>query len=132
MLGSIPAPPAFAAEFPSKEAVLRLNSAAQAPSSVHVTAGMIRIRNMNLDVNVNETDLSLGKNGNVDLVLSYYGYPQAGLVASTMVPTGDTASGKTRSIVRRGWFLFMFIWVLFISVTCRFGSHIYTRKGLDS
>ncbi|KAK4404019.1 NAC domain-containing protein 53 [Sesamum angolense] len=47
MLGNIPAPSAFAAEFPSKDAILRLNSSTQSSNSVHVTSGMIQIRNLN-------------------------------------------------------------------------------------
>ncbi|KAH7517691.1 hypothetical protein FEM48_Zijuj09G0091300 [Ziziphus jujuba var. spinosa] len=69
MLGSIPTPPAFASEFPTKEAALQLNSAAKSSSSVHVTAGMIRIRNMTLIGS--GMDLSFGKNEDVNLVLSF-------------------------------------------------------------
>ena len=126
MLGSIPAPPAFASEFPTKEAALRLHSAAQASSSVHVTAGMIRIRNLNPEDNA--MDWSFGKNGDVDLLLSYYSMPQADVSTSAMVPL----SGKTGCVVTKGWFMFMFIWVLIMSVSFKVGSYMYTRSCFDS
>ncbi|PON98608.1 NAC domain containing protein [Trema orientale] len=118
MLGSIPAPPAFAAEFPTKDAALRLNSVGQSSSSVHVTAAMIRIRNLSLDGN--GTDWSFGKNGNVDLIL-------ADVSSASMLPMAGVLSGKTASVVTKGLFFFMFIWVLIISLSFKIGSHIYTR-----
>lgn len=123
MLGSIPAPPAFAAEFPTKDAALQLNSIASS-SSVHVTAGMIRIRHMNIDGN--GMDWSNGKSGDVDLLLSYT-LPQAAADSAAMVPMEGILSGKTGSVVSKGWFLFMFIWVLIISVSFKVGNYIYTR-----
>ncbi|KAK2969057.1 hypothetical protein RJ640_021096, partial [Escallonia rubra] len=69
MLGNIPAPPAYASEFPSKDAMLQLNSASQSSSAVHVTAGVIQIRNMSLtDGGV---DWSFGKHGCLNIVLSF-------------------------------------------------------------
>lgn len=123
MLGSIPAPPAFAAEFPTKDAAHQLNSIASS-SSVHVTAGMIRIQHMNLDGN--GMDWSNGKSGDVDLLLSYT-LPQAAADSAAMVPMEGIFSGKTGSVVSKGWFLFMFIWVLIISVSFKVGNYIYTR-----
>lgn len=123
MLGSIPAPPAFAAEFPAKEAAHQLNSIASS-SSVHVTAGMIRIQHMNLDGN--GMDWSNGKSRDVDLLLSYT-LPQAAADSAAMVPMEGIFSGKTGSVVSKGWFLFMFIWVLIISVSFKVGNYIYTR-----
>ncbi|XP_062091950.1 NAC domain-containing protein 78-like [Humulus lupulus] len=120
MLGSIPAPPAFAAEFPTKDVAV-LNSVAQSSSSVHVTAAMIRIRNLSVDGN--GMGWSYGKNENVDFFLS--DLSSASMVS--MVPMADTLSGKTASVVSKGLFFFMFIWVLVISVSFKVGSHICSR-----
>lgn len=118
MLGSIPAPPAFAAEFPTKDAALRLNSVAQSSSSVHVTAAVIRIRNLTPDGN--GMDWSLGKNEHVNFILT-------DASSASMVPMVGSLSGKAGSVVSKGLFFFMFIWVLIISVSFKIGSHIYTR-----
>ncbi|GFP94266.1 NAC domain-containing protein 78 [Phtheirospermum japonicum] len=97
MLGSIPAPPAFAAEFPSKDAVLRLNSLSQPSSSVHVTAGMIQIRNLITDGN----NQSLGKHENFNIVLSF-GFARgddgsASLESSLSILEGKTVTTLSRS-----------------------------------
>ncbi|KAH7537063.1 hypothetical protein FEM48_Zijuj03G0052400 [Ziziphus jujuba var. spinosa] len=120
MLGSIPAPPAFASEFPTKEAALQLNSAAQSSSSVH----MIRIRNMTLDGS--GMDLSFGKNEDVNLVLSF-GVSHADANSITLVPVARLLYGKTGSTFTRGCFFFLFIWVLILSVSFKIGSHFYTK-----
>nr|ALC74587.1 NAC domain containing transcription factor 78-like protein [Morus alba] len=124
MLGSIPAPPAFAAELPTKDAALRLNSVGTSSGSVHVTAGMIRIQHLNLDGN--GMDWSFGKSGDVGLLLSY-SLPQAAIDSATVVPMAGILSGKAGSVVSKGWFFFMFIWVLIISVSFKVGNYIYTR-----
>lgn len=118
MLGDIPAPPAFALEFPTKDAVLQLNSAAPSSSSVHVTAGFIRIRN----VSVNGIDQSFGKNADVDLFLSFG--PSHPIMNSAAM---DSISGKTESMFTRGLFMFVFIWVLIFSLSFKIGSYIHTR-----
>ncbi|KAL4621591.1 hypothetical protein ACB092_06G239900 [Castanea dentata] len=122
MLGSIPAPPAFAAEFPAKDhAALRLHSAAQSSSSVHVTAGMIRIRNMTLTGN--GMDWSLGKNDDVGLLLSFV-LPQADMSSANSVPLAGSLTGKGSSVVSRCWCFFLFFWVLLLSVSFKIGSYI--------
>ncbi|XP_022765485.1 NAC domain-containing protein 78-like isoform X2 [Durio zibethinus] len=124
MLGSFPAPPAFASEFPSKDAALKLNSLTHASSSVHVTAGMIRIPNMTSSGN--RLDWSYSKNGNVNLVLSF-SLPQGDINSSSFLPMARLLSGKTGSVVSRGWFVMMLFFVLIISVSLKFGTCIYTR-----
>ncbi|XP_022765487.1 NAC domain-containing protein 78-like isoform X2 [Durio zibethinus] len=124
MLGSFPAPPAFASEFPSKDAALKLNSATHASSSVHVMAGMIRIPNMTSSGN--RLDWSYSKNGNVNLVLSF-SLPQGDINSSSFLPMASLLSGKTGSVVSRGWFVMMLFLVLIISVSLKFGTCIYTR-----
>ncbi|XVF75636.1 hypothetical protein PTKIN_Ptkin13bG0203100 [Pterospermum kingtungense] len=124
MLGSFPAPPAFASEFPSKDATLKLNSAAQASSSVHVMAGIIRITSMTSSGN--GLDLSYNKNGSVNIVLSF-SLPQSDVNSSSFLPMAGLLSGKTRSVVARGWFFLMLFGVLIVSASLKFGTCIYTR-----
>ncbi|OMO88835.1 No apical meristem (NAM) protein [Corchorus capsularis] len=124
MLGSFPAPPAFASEFPSKDVALKFNSAAQASSSVHVMAGMIRITNMNSSGTL--LDWSYNKNGNVNIVLSF-SLPQGDVDSSSYLPMTNLLAGKTGSVVARGWFFLMLFWVLIISVSLKFSTCICTR-----
>ncbi|KAB5544088.1 hypothetical protein DKX38_012200 [Salix brachista] len=121
MLGKIPAPPALASEFPSKDAALRLQSASS--SSIHVTAGMIRIESMSLGGN--ETDWSFGKNGNVNIILSM-GLPQQGGPAS-LVPMTSVFSGKAEPVVSWGWLFLMFFWILILSVSYKIGTCICAK-----
>ena len=124
MLGSIPAPPALASEFPAKEAALRLHSAAQSSSSVHFTAGMIRIRNMTLTGN--GMDWSLGKNDDVNLILSFV-LPQGDMNSANSVPLAGSLTGKGSSVVSRCWCFFLFFWFLILSVSFKIGSYIYIK-----
>lgn len=122
MLGSIPAPPAFAAEFPAKDhAALGLHSAAQSSSSGRVTAGMIRIRNTTLTGN--GMDWSLGKNNDVSLLLSFV-LPQSEMNSANSVPLAGSLTGKGSSVVSRCWCFFLFFWVLLLSVSFKIGSYI--------
>ncbi|XP_050387030.1 NAC domain-containing protein 78-like [Argentina anserina] len=122
MLGSIPAPAAFASEFPPKGAILRLNSEVASSSSVH--AGMIRIRD--ITSSDNRVEWSIGKDGVVNLVFSVQ-LPPSDVTSSNLLLMGGSVSGKTGSVVMRGWFLFMFFWVLFISISCKIGSYVYAK-----
>ncbi|XP_030440262.1 NAC domain-containing protein 78-like [Syzygium oleosum] len=120
MLGSFPAPPAFAAEFPVKNVALHLNSAAQPSSSAHVTAGMIRIRNMNLVGS--GMDWSVGKNGELNIVLSF------GMSQADVSPINSgLLSRKTPSVVSWSWCFFLFFWIILISVSVKVGTSIYSR-----
>ncbi|XP_022745526.1 NAC domain-containing protein 78-like [Durio zibethinus] len=124
MLGSFPAPPAFASEFPSKDAALKLNSVAHASSSAHVMAGMIRVTNMTSSGN--QLNWSYDKNGNISFVLSF-SLPRGDINSSSFLPMANLLSGKSASVVSRGWIFLMLFWVLIISVSLKFGACIYTR-----
>ncbi|KAK8579699.1 hypothetical protein V6N13_142868 [Hibiscus sabdariffa] len=126
MLGSFPAPPAFASEFPSKDATLKLNSALHASSSGHVMAGMIRITNT--ASSGNRLDWSYNKNGSVNVVISF-NLPRGDINSSSFLPTARILSGKTGPVVSRGWFLMLFC-VLIISASLKMGSCICSRLGL--
>ncbi|KAE8682038.1 NAC domain-containing protein 16 [Hibiscus syriacus] len=82
MLGSFPAP-AFASEFPSKDVMHKLNAASQASSSVHVTAGMIRITYM--ASSGNRLHWTYIKNGSVNVFLSF-NLPQGDINSSSFLP----------------------------------------------
>lgn len=123
MLGSIPAPPAFASEFPIKDTALQLN-AAQSSSSIRVTAGVIRIENVTYGSS--GMDWSFNKNGNVNVILSF-DVPQGNVSPASLVPMGNLFSGKTWSVVSWGWFFLMFFWVLILSVSFKIGTYICTK-----
>ncbi|KAE8721546.1 NAC domain-containing protein 17 [Hibiscus syriacus] len=122
MLGSFPAPPAFASEFPSKDAMHKLNAASQASSSVRVTAGMIRVTDM--ASSGNRLDWTYNKNGSVNVVLSF-NLPQGDINSSSFLPLAGLLSGKTRGRV-----FLMLIWVLIISASLKMGSCIRSRYWL--
>ncbi|KAL2533899.1 NAC domain-containing protein 78 [Abeliophyllum distichum] len=121
MLGSFPAPPAFASEFPSKNASLLLNSAS---SSAHVTAGMIQIRN--LTVGGNGTDQSFSKNQNFNIVFSF-GLSRGVNGSANLESRVSVLPGKTVSATSRGWFDFIFFWVLILTLSFKIGTYICAR-----
>ncbi|MFQ6640318.1 hypothetical protein Gotur_014733 [Gossypium turneri] len=127
MLGSLPAPPAFASEFPPKDAAIKLNSASHASSSVHVMAGMIRITDTTSSGN--RLDWSYGKNGNLNIVLSF-SLPQGDINSSSFLPMASLLSGKTGPVSARGWFFLMLFSVLIISASVKIGTCFCTRYGL--
>ncbi|KAJ8759114.1 hypothetical protein K2173_004121 [Erythroxylum novogranatense] len=123
MLGGIPAPPAFASEFPMKDASLRVNPA-QPSSSIHVTAGMIRIENMSLEGNV--MDWPLGKNTNVNIALPF-GLLQGDISPTSSLPVTNLLAVKMGSVMAQCWFFLMFFWVLIFAVSYKIGSYICTK-----
>uniref|UniRef100_A0A5B6YG25 Putative NAC domain-containing protein 78 n=1 Tax=Davidia involucrata TaxID=16924 RepID=A0A5B6YG25_DAVIN len=123
MLNSIPAPPAFASEFPAKDAALRLSSASQSSNSVHVTTGMIQIRNVTLSGN--GTDWLFGKHGYINITLSF----DLSRSNSASLEPMPVLSSKAGSAMSRGWLYLMFIWVLILSISYKIGSYIYTGNA---
>ncbi|GAV64750.1 NAM domain-containing protein [Cephalotus follicularis] len=123
MLGSIPAPPAFASEFPTKDAVIRLNSEGQSSSSVHVTAGIVRIRN--ITISGGGMEWSYGKNGDLNILLSFD--LSHDFVSPSSVPMSNLLSGKAGPVLSRSWIFLMFFWVAILSVSFKIASYIYTR-----
>ncbi|GKV34218.1 hypothetical protein SLEP1_g42611 [Rubroshorea leprosula] len=121
MLGSFPAPPALASEFPTKDMALQLNAATQSSSSFHVTTGMIRITNMTLSGNG-----SLGKNGNANIVVSF-GLLQDAVNPSGILPIANLLSGKTGSMMSRLWLFLTFFWVLILPLSFKIGTHINAK-----
>ncbi|XP_028124170.1 NAC domain-containing protein 78-like [Camellia sinensis] len=126
MLGNIPAPPAFASEFPSKDAVVRLNSTSHSSSSVHFTTGMIQIRNMTL--NGNGTYPLLGKHTDVNIILSF-GISYNDSTSASLDPMSGMLLGKAGSSMTRGWFYLIFFWVLLLSMSYKIGTCLYTGNA---
>lgn len=118
MLGNISAPPAFASEFPAKY----LAAASQASTSVRVTTGMIRIR----DVSFTGTklDWSLAKNGHLDIVLSL------GLDQNDHQSVGLNP-GKANSGVSRSWFYCLFLWIMVLSLSFKISSLVCPRSYMS-
>ncbi|PKI74553.1 hypothetical protein CRG98_004880, partial [Punica granatum] len=125
MLGSFPAPPAFASEYPIKDAALRLNSAAHASSSVHVTAGMIRIRSLTLSSS--GIEWSVGKNGELNIVLSFGISQDDVTVSPASAITPGLLSSKMPSLVSWSWVVFLVFWIFVLSVSVKVGMLVCSR-----
>ncbi|CAK9159624.1 unnamed protein product [Ilex paraguariensis] len=123
MLGSIPAPPVFASEFPTKGAALHLNSASQSSSSVHVTAGIVQVRNTTLSGS--GTGWSIGKH-DFNVVLSFDLSRGDGNDA-ILEPMVSMLTGKAGPAISQGWFYFIFMWVLIISMSFKIGTCICAK-----
>ncbi|XP_051120223.1 NAC domain-containing protein 53-like [Andrographis paniculata] len=122
MLGSISAPSALASEFPSKEAALRLTSLSQPSSSVHVTAGMIRIGDL-----TDRRHQALGKPENLNIVLSF-GFSQSADGSARVESSFSLLPGKSfASSFSRAWFLLLFFWVVVLSVSFKLGTCLRTK-----
>ncbi|KAL6552735.1 hypothetical protein OROHE_008099 [Orobanche hederae] len=122
MLGGIPAPPAFAAEFPPKDAVLRLSSLSQPSSSVHVTAGMIQIRNLPTDGN-----RLLGKPENFFNIVLSFGFSRGDDGTASLESSLSILDGKTVMTLSRTWFYFMLFWVVILSTSFKIGTCICAK-----
>ncbi|CAA2995261.1 NAC domain-containing 53-like [Olea europaea subsp. europaea] len=120
MLGSISAPPAFASEIYPKDAALHLNSVSQSSSLAHITAGMIRLRNLTMPGN--GADNSFGKNGNLNIVLSF-GLSR-GSDGSASLESRVILPGKTLKAISRGWFFFIFLLVLIFCTSFKIRTYL--------
>ncbi|GMH13291.1 hypothetical protein Nepgr_015132 [Nepenthes gracilis] len=114
MIGDIPAPPAFASEFPTKDLVARLNAAAQSSTSVHLTTQMIRMRNT--APSGNAMQWSLDKHGNVNVVVSFD------------LPEGVAGrAGKMASAVSGARFCFFNVLGFVFAVSVKIGICIWAK-----
>lgn len=113
MLGNIHAPPAFASEFPTKDAILRLNSSSRSASSVQVTTDLIQIRDMS----------AAGKHGDYNIILSF-GLSRGSSDDSAMESFHSIHPGKTTSTIFRGWFYYLFFSFLMLLMSIRIGTII--------
>ncbi|XP_042506362.1 NAC domain-containing protein 53-like [Macadamia integrifolia] len=132
MLGSIPAPPAFAEEFPTKKVAWGQNSSMHSPSSIHVTAGVIRISDVTF--RGSGIDSSLCKGEDMGLLISY-GMTSGDVIANEQVISrsvgfeslANLLSGKAGSLMLRSGFYLILFWVLILSVSYKIGYCICTK-----
>ncbi len=125
LLASIPAPPAFASEFPPKDIALRLHSAAQSSNSAHVTAGMISITDITVRGNV--MDWLVGKNGGLNAIMSTE-FSQPNADSAAFMRVSGLLSSKTVFVLSHGWVFLMCFSVLILSLSFKIGSFMYTGK----
>ncbi|XP_042015640.1 NAC domain-containing protein 53-like isoform X3 [Salvia splendens] len=114
MLGDINAPPAYAAEFPSKDTMRRLNSVVRSPSSVHVSGSTIQVRNLTMG-GKGTTDQSSGNHKDFNIVLSF-GFSHADDGSSSLDSSVYIVPGKSVAAISRGWLCFIFFWILIFSM----------------
>ncbi|KAJ1281681.1 hypothetical protein BS78_04G324400 [Paspalum vaginatum] len=117
MLGSIPAPPAMALEFPpstGKSVALSAGS----PSSIRVTAGMIQLGGLTFAGDSDQWPLQ--KNGDFSLLLSF-------TVSSKPVGFEQATRISTVPMVLRSGFYLFFVSAMILLLSYKVGSCIYSR-----
>ncbi|XP_076946996.1 NAC domain-containing protein 53-like [Bidens hawaiensis] len=115
MLGNISAPPAFAS-------AKYLAAASQASTSVRVTTGMIRIREITFTGS--KLDWSLGKNGHLDIILSF-GLEQS---EANSVNSHDR---KPNSSVSRSLLYSLFVCIMVLSLSFKIRSLVCPRSYMS-
>uniref|UniRef100_M4CNL6 NAC domain-containing protein n=1 Tax=Brassica campestris TaxID=3711 RepID=M4CNL6_BRACM len=103
----------FASQFQTKA---RLH-AGQPSGSVHVTAGIIRISNMNLAADMG---WSYDKNNNLNVVLSFGSVQRDDGMSSSVNKTGGVPA--TRAML-----IFLCLWILLLSVSFKIGTMVSAR-----
>lgn len=106
MLGNISAPKYLA-------------SASQASTSVRVTTGMIRIRDISFTGS--KMDWSLGKHGQLNIILSF------GLEQND----DNNSSAHERKRDSRSWFYCLFVWIMVLSLSFKMSSLICPRSYMS-
>ncbi|KEH43317.1 NAC transcription factor-like protein [Medicago truncatula] len=125
LLANIPAPPAFASEFPAKELACEIHPAAESSNSAHITAGMISITDITFRGNA--MDWMVGKNGGFNTVMST-GFSQTDVNPATLVPISGLVCSKTAFMLSHGWVFLMGFSVVILSLSFKIGSFMYTGK----
>uniref|UniRef100_A0A7N0RHB0 NAC domain-containing protein n=1 Tax=Kalanchoe fedtschenkoi TaxID=63787 RepID=A0A7N0RHB0_KALFE len=125
LLESIPAPPAFAAEFPSKDAALRLASAMQSQNSVNVVANMMHPRNTGTANN--GLSWSFDKNGKVQLIFSLSVGQGSGRLDPAACLDGYLSS-KSKSATWRCWIYLTLFWVSILVISMKIGTCVVDAK----
>lgn len=124
ILGNIPAPPAFASELPTKDMAARLSAAVHSSSSVHVTAGMIRIRDNAATGPGSRLQWSVDKMGNVNVLLSFDLPGDANEAGLSSLPS--ILSSKVADAFSGGWLRSM-LWAVVFAISYKCGSFIYAQ-----
>lgn len=125
LLASLPAAPAFASEFPTKEFALRIHPAAQSSSSSHITAGMISITDITFRGNA--MDWMVGKNGGFNTIMST-GFSQTDGNSATLEPISDLVCSKAAFVLSHSWVFLTGFSVVVLSLSFKIGSLMYTGK----
>ncbi|XP_062221469.1 NAC domain-containing protein 78-like [Phragmites australis] len=127
MLGSIPAPPAMASEFPptTGKSVGPLSGAN--PSSIRVTAGIIQLGGLTFTGSSERCPLQ--KNGDLSLLLSF---TMESDVSSKPVDFEQATQISTVPMVLRSGFYLFFVSAMILMLSYKIGSCIYSsNKFLD-
>jgi hypothetical protein len=124
-LAHIPAPPAFASEFPAKKFALGMHAGAESSSSAHIAAGMISITDITFRGNT--MDWMVGKNGGFSTVMST-GFSQTDVNSPTMVPLSGLICSKTALMLSHGWVFLTGFSVVILSLSFKIGCFMYTGK----
>ncbi|KAL6911279.1 hypothetical protein ACP4OV_000084 [Aristida adscensionis] len=122
MLGSIPAPPAMASEFPPATGKSSGTLSAVSPSSIRVTAGIIQIGG--LTYTGGSEGWPLQKNGDFNLLLSFT--VESNVSPKTIDYEPATRMGTVPMAMRGGFYLF-FVSAMILMLSYKIGSCIYSR-----
>lgn len=122
-LSNISGPSAFASEKPSKDMGKHL-SAFMPSTPVHVTAGMVRIREMPIGVRENGLQWSFDKNGIISVRLSF-DLPQILVPAELDSLTGFLP--KTSTATSRRWLCFMLFLIFVFGLSVKIRTCIYAK-----
>ncbi|KAK9078731.1 hypothetical protein SSX86_002788 [Deinandra increscens subsp. villosa] len=124
MLRNISAPPAFGSESTAKY----LAAASQASTSIRVTTGMIRIRDVSFTGS--KLDWSMGKNGHLNIFLSFQ-LEQEEVNSVNSHETPGLTSRKPDSSIPRSWFYCLFLWILVLSLSFKIRSLVCPRSYMS-
>ncbi|CAL5201893.1 unnamed protein product [Lathyrus oleraceus] len=127
LLARIPAPPAFASEFPTKEFAIGIHPATGSSNSAHITAGMSMISITDITFGGNAMDWMVGKNGGFHTIMSSE-FSQTDVNSATLVPTSGLVCSKTAFMLSHGWVFLMGFSVVILSLSFKIGSFMYTVK----
>nr|QSD99905.1 NAC family transcription factor [Melilotus albus] len=117
LLANIPAPPAFASEFPTKEFAIGIHPAAESSNSAHITTGMISITD--ISYRGNAIDWMAGKNGGINTIIS---------TGFTQTAATGLVCKKTAFMLSHGWVYLMGFSVMILSLSLKIGSFMYMGK----
>ncbi|XP_073306620.1 NAC domain-containing protein 53-like isoform X2 [Primulina huaijiensis] len=119
ILSNIPAKPAFASEYPSKDSTLHFDFAHPSSSPVHVTAGMTQVQNLTVGTSAMTRQF---KHENLNITVSF-GFSRGDDGSANLQSSVSIHPGKTLSTISRDWF-YIFLGVLVLSTSFKIGLYI--------
>ncbi|XP_076940085.1 NAC domain-containing protein 53-like [Bidens hawaiensis] len=123
MLGKMSSSSAYASESSAKY----IAAASQASTSIRVTTGMIRIRDVCFTGS--KLDLSLTKNGHLNIVLSLQ-LEQSEVNSENSHETPGLTSRK-HSSVSRSWLYCLLLWIVVLSLSFKIGSLVCPKSFMS-